>query len=113
MNQNLNDPRHPWMRLTASARTVRDERDASAPYGFATRMAALAFAEERKVASLFERFALRAVGIACLLALGSLALNYGALTSAPVGAPATVLANVDEVLVPTTDAVAVVLDIAD
>ena len=113
MNQNLNDPRHPWMRLTASARTARDERDVTAPYGFATRIAALALAQERKVTSLFERFALRAVGIACLLALGSVALNYGALTGGAAGAPAGALANVDDVLLPNTDAVAVMLDIAD
>ena len=76
MNQNLNDPRHPWSRLTAAARQVRDDRDSSAPYGFATRIAALALAQERRVASLFERFALRAVGVASLLALFSVVLNY-------------------------------------
>src|SRR5262245_12210028 len=80
MNHNINDPRHPWSRLTAAARTVRDERDESAPYGFATRIAALALSNERRVASLFERFALRAVGVATLLALFSVVLNYQALS---------------------------------
>jgi hypothetical protein len=114
MNHDLNDPRHPWARLTSAARNVRDERDVSVPYGFATRITALAFASEQRVASLFERFALRAVGVACLLAIGSVALNFNALTSA-TGATGTLVAsaNGDEVLLPTTDAVAVMLDIAD
>ena len=78
-------PHDPWSRLVAAARTVRDERDASVPYGFSTRVAALAFAQEQRRGSLFERFALRAVALACLLALGSVALNYQALNkSEPV-----------------------------
>ncbi len=62
---NLNDPKHPWTRLVAAARTVKDDRDAAAPYGFSTRVAALAFAQEPAAASLLDRFALRAVGVAC------------------------------------------------
>jgi hypothetical protein len=77
---NLNDPQHPWARLTAAARTVKDDRDGVAPYGFATRVAAVAFAVERPINSLLERFAWRAVGVAGLLALASLAMNYSALT---------------------------------
>lgn len=110
MNQNLNDPRHPWQRLTTAAREVRDERDASAPFGFATRIAALALAQERRVASLFERFALRAVGVASLLALFSVALNYQALSTESV----ITVAQADESeLMVADDAVAVVLDFAD
>ena len=111
MNHNLNDPRHPWSRLTTAAREVRDERDASAPFGFATRIAALALAQERRVASLFERFALRAVGVASLLALFSVALNYHELSTESV----TTVAQVEEpeLLVAADDAVAVVLDFAD
>lgn len=71
---NLDDPRHPWSRLTAAARQARDPRSASAPYGFATRLAALA--GERRAVPLVERFALRAVGLACLLALLSVATNF-------------------------------------
>ena len=75
---NLNDPKHPWTRLVAAARTVKDDRDAVAPYGFATRVSALAFASGR-TSSLVERFALRALGVACLLALLSVAVNYSTL----------------------------------
>ena len=110
MNHNLNDPRHPWSRLTAAAREGREDRDASVPYGFATRVVALAFAQERRVASLFERFALRAVGVASLLALFSIVLNYPAL-SATGGS--TVNQSDEIELVPTDDAVAIVLDFAD
>jgi hypothetical protein len=105
---NLNDPRHPWSRLTAAARQVQDEREASAPYGFSTRIAALAFAQEQRVFSLFERFAFRAVGLACILALASVALNYSALTMPT----ATTTAMAEEVM-PVDDAVAVVLDLGD
>src|SRR5688572_7071686 len=111
MNQNFNDPRHPWSRLTTAARDVRDERDATPPYGFATRVAAIAFAQERRVASLFERFAFRAVGISCLLAVGSVVVNYNALTVPP--APAAAMAVVNSEPTPNDDAVAIVLGFAD
>ena len=113
MSSNFNDSRNPWARLTAAARTVRDDRDETAPYGFATRIAALALAQEDKVASLFDRFALRALGVACLLALFSVALNYETLNSPAPAAALTVAANFDEVMLPTSDTVAVVFDIAD
>lgn len=111
MSHNLNDPRHPWMRLNSAARTVGDDREASVPYGFATRIAALALAQERRMVSLLDRFAPRALGIACLLALGSVAVNYQSLPSKAGG---TTAGFVDEIEVtPAGDAVAVVLDLAD
>ena len=100
---NPSNPKHPWSRLTAAARTVRDEREVAAPYGFATRVTALAFAHERRFVSLIERFAFRALGVACLLALVSVAANYSLLT----GANPTVGAVEEEV--PVEDAVAVLL----
>lgn len=110
---NLQHPRDPWARLTASARQVTDERDTAAPYGFSTRIAALALATGRPVASVFDRFALRALGIATLLAMGSVALNYNALPSLASSNP--VIASVDEIELPAPqdDAVAIVLDFAD
>jgi len=78
---NRNDPNHPWARLTAAARTVTDDRDTAAPYGFATRVSALAFAAERRQASLLERFSLRALGIACLLTIGTVAANYSVVSN--------------------------------
>ncbi len=49
-----------WLRLVAAARRApADSRDTAAPYGFATRAVALAFAGplERRTSSLFERCA--------------------------------------------------------
>ena len=77
----LTDPRHPWQRLVAVARNAESSLDDSAPYGFATRVSAMAFAQVRPQTSLFELFAPRALGIACLLMLASLAVNYSTLTS--------------------------------
>lgn len=74
---NVEDSRHPWPRLTAAARQARDPRDTAAPYGFATRVAALAATIQG--VSLVERFALKAFGLACLLALLSVAANFSAI----------------------------------
>lgn len=113
MNHNVNDPRSAWMRLTSVSRRVRDERDVSAPYGFATRVAALALVQESRVASVLERMALRAVGVASLLAICSVALNYEVLAPSPVPS-APVSGSVEEYdLAPPDDAVAIVLDLAD
>ena len=99
---NPSDPRHPWARLAAGARHAPAEaRDVAAPYGFATRVAALAFATERPMASLFERFSLRALGVASLLALVSVAANYSAITN--VGAD-------EDLALAGDDPVAVLLD---
>ncbi|MBL9188620.1 MAG: hypothetical protein JNK23_14145 [Opitutaceae bacterium] len=107
MSPNHNDPRHAWARLTAAARTVRDERDASAPFGFATRVAALAFAQERRVSSLLERFSLRAIGVAALLALCSVALNYQELAGT-----GTFVQHADDELLHTDDAMTIVLNLS-
>jgi hypothetical protein len=111
---NINDPRHPWSRLTAAARQLPDNRDTSSPYGFATRVTALGFSQELKTVSLAERFAWRALGAAALVAICSLAVNYDDLISSnPASAPAPDRVAVEDGIFPTTDAVAVMLDIAD
>lgn len=76
----MNPSDQKWTRLTAAARSVPDARDTSAPYGFATRVAALAFAQER-AGSLLERFSLRALGLAALLALVCVAANLSTVTN--------------------------------
>ena len=98
---NLNAPKHPWNRLMVAVRNGVPDRDTAAPDGFAARIAALAMAQERKVASLCERFAFRALGAACALALLSVVANYSSLGSA--------LAFADDDLV-EDDPVAVLLD---
>ena len=111
---NLQPPRDPWSRLVSSARNVRDERDTAAPFGFSTRVAALAFAAPRRGVSVFERFALRAVGVASLLAIGSVAMNYNAISLPATSSPAMNVALADtEVATPTDDTVSIVLGFAD
>jgi hypothetical protein len=78
-SQNSKDP---WQRLVAAARQPSPPSDENAPFGFATRVAALGNATPHVRSSLFERFALRAVGVAALLALGSVAFNLNT-TPAP------------------------------
>jgi hypothetical protein len=68
-----------WQRLTAAVRRAPEERSATAPYGFATRVAARAFAVQASSSPLLERFALRAFGLACLLAMLGVAANYSLL----------------------------------
>jgi hypothetical protein len=70
-----------WQRLLEGARRAHPSGDESAPYGFSTRVAALAF-EQVQPAPIFGRVALRAAGVACLLALVAVGLNYSAITGA-------------------------------
>lgn len=104
---NTSDPHRAWSRLTAAARQASTQDPGSAPYGFAARVVGLAFAQPSSVASLFERFALRAVAVACLVALVGVAVNYRLLTGGP--APAAV----EDYALPADDAIAVVLDLTD
>ncbi|MDR2675296.1 MAG: hypothetical protein LBC18_10665 [Opitutaceae bacterium] len=75
-----------WARLAAAARRAAAARDTAAPHGFAARLVAramgLAAAARPAAAPLFARFSLRALGFACLLAIASVALNYGAIVNA-------------------------------
>lgn len=75
------DPDQSWNRLTAAARHALTGAVTAAPYGFATRVAALAWAAERPARSLIERFALRAVGVASLLAIASVWANFSVLNA--------------------------------
>lgn len=69
-----------WQRLTALARTSPAGSDEAAPYGFATRVAAQAWAARPGVrGALFEKFALRALMAAVALSLASMAYSYTAL----------------------------------
>lgn len=68
-----------WSRLISAARRApRDSRDETAPFGFATRVAALAMAAKTPLleASLLSRYGLRALGVSCLLAVACVAATY-------------------------------------
>lgn len=92
-----------WQRLvTAARRAPADTRDTAAPYGFAARVAARAFTTETPFSFLIERFSWRALGVACLLMLVTVAADYSLANPG---------ASEDEL--PTEDgAVAAVLDLA-
>lgn len=107
----LQHSRDPWSKLVSAARDVRDERDIDMPYGFSTRVAALAFTGASHRVSLWERLALRAVGVASLLAIASAAFNYNAISVPTPGAGVAVVEA--ELISPTDDTVAIVLDFAD
>jgi hypothetical protein len=78
----MSTPDNRWQRLAAAARQIRDERDTAAPSGFATRVAAHAFAPvEQPFSALLVRFSWRALGFAALLALVSVAANYSAISA--------------------------------
>lgn len=73
-----------WQNLVSAARRVQDVRDTAAPYGFATRVAALAVngRQSTGIGSLFERFSWRALLAAALLAIGGVATNYASAPAA-------------------------------
>jgi len=85
-----------WRRLAAAARRGAPARDESAPYGFSTRVAALAFSGDREAPSAFARLSLRAAVVACLLAVAAVAANYSAISGA-FGEPSAVAAADDPV----------------
>ncbi len=80
----MNDFDQKWRRLTALARRAPAEDAAAAPYGFATRVAALALESGRAPGplALFEKFALRGLIAAFALSIASAAYSYTALTAA-------------------------------
>ena len=67
----MNSPQPPeWSRLIDAARRApSDQRDVTAPFGFATRVAAQAIGAARAeyLSSLFSRYAWRALGVSCAL----------------------------------------------
>lgn len=101
---NSSSPQEPWSRLVVAARRAPELPPAAAPFGFSTRVAALAFAAERRAVSVFERLSLRAVGVAGLLALASLAFT--------VSAVQTPVTTVEDLLLPNDDTVDIVLDLS-
>jgi len=66
-----------WQRLVAAARQAPPDADVSAPYGFSTRVAALAQRGGRgEGVSPFTRFSLRALGLAALVMAVTVAANF-------------------------------------
>jgi hypothetical protein len=75
-----------WQRLVAAARQAPDASDVAAPFGFSTRVAALAMAAERpSIQAMLTRLSWRALGVALMLMIFSIAANYSSLSSAGDG----------------------------
>jgi hypothetical protein len=90
-----------WQRLTAAARQTPDERETVAPYGFATRVAALAMTAREPKLSVIEHLSLRAMFVACFLAVAAVGANY-----------TTISHLFDDETPPADDPVAALVDIA-
>jgi hypothetical protein len=67
---------HQWRKLTALARSAPVEPEATAPYGFAVRVAARAAALPATPWLSLERFALRGLVAAAACSLAAVAINY-------------------------------------
>jgi hypothetical protein len=71
-----------YQKLVAAARNAPAAGDESAPFGFSTRVAALAFEKRPAHGSEFARMSLRAAAVAGLLAVVAVAANYSAIKGA-------------------------------
>lgn len=74
-----------WQRLAAAARRAPEDRDDTAPFGFATRVAAVAFTGRSlpTTGMLLEKFALRGLLAACACSVAAAAFGYSVLTADP------------------------------
>ncbi len=71
-----------WQRLTTAARQVPDSGDGAAPYGFSTRVSALAMAADIPNApSSLNGFSWRALGFALAVMIVSIVTNYSSVTA--------------------------------
>ena len=70
-----------WQRLVAAARHAPDNRDDAAPFGFATRVSALAMANQPPaMRAMMSRLSWRALGVALMLMIVSIAANYSSVS---------------------------------
>ena len=87
-----------WHRLTAAARLAPAPETATAPFGFATRVTAQAFAGKPLLPSLYELFSWRALSMAALIAVVSVAANLSSVLNALRDDSVAVTDPVSEVL---------------
>ena len=77
----MNHHEQSWQRLATSARAAADGRSEAAPYGFATRIVALAqTVPVPGMRVLFERYAVRGLIAALTFSLAAVAFGYSAWT---------------------------------
>jgi len=96
----MSSPLQPWQRIVAAARQAPDERDLTLPYGFSTRVAAMAMSTPPS-SMLVHRLSLRALGVGSLLMLVTIAANAGPILNAlqdeaeALGEPAVGVESID------------------
>lgn len=80
----MNPEDQAWQKLVSAARRARDDRPEEAPYGFSTRVVALAWANPRAgfAGNLFERWSWRALTIAGMFAAVTLVSNFASVKPA-------------------------------
>lgn len=89
-----------WQRLVTAARQAPISGDDTAPYGFSTRVAALAMAavERPSLQSSLNRFSWRALGLSLMLMIVSIVANYSSVTTATDNEQDAGLDPVEEIL---------------
>lgn len=90
-----------WQRLVVAARQAPVAGDEAAPYGFSTRVAALALAasaERPTLASLLNRFSWRALSLSLLLMALSIVANYSPAPKTVDSEQDTVADPIEEIL---------------
>jgi len=85
-----------WSRLTKVARQPRDDHEIKMPTGFAARVVARGLNANQGNGSLFEPFAMRMVGLSCLLALFAVVTHISFQGSAEIEDPTTAFFQVDD-----------------
>jgi len=78
----MNAAHQAWQKLVTAARAAPAPADESAPFGFSTRLAGLAFAGPAASPwALFEKFAVRGLIAACAFGIAAVAFGYSAWSS--------------------------------
>jgi hypothetical protein len=91
-----------WQRLVAAARQAPDTGDDDAPYGFSTRLVALAMAAERPtLLSSINRFSWRALSLSLMVMTLSIVTNYSSVTAVADNEQDLLDPVVEEVLIPS------------
>jgi hypothetical protein len=79
---NSNDYNKAWLRLTEAALRAPMNRDELAPYGFATRMAAMAMTQPKpNLAFAIDHFSWRALAAALTIMVASIVSSYAIATN--------------------------------
>jgi hypothetical protein len=89
-----------WQRLVVAARQSPIAGEAAAPYGFSTRVAALAMAavERPSLRSSLNHFSWRALGFSLMLMIVSIVANYSSVTTVAENEQDAVFDPVEEIL---------------